>query len=360
LGGIQIREPLVRSMGMKTFRGVTVGTGYFSTFHFDAWRRTENVQIVAACGLDPVRTQEIATAYGIARTYDDAAVMLEQERPDFIDIITPPDTHLDLTRLAVARGVPILCQKALAPTFAQAQAIVRLAANAGVRLMVHDNFRFQPWHREAKQLLDSGSIGRLQTISCRTRLGDGWGEDAYLARQPYFREMPRFLIFETGVHFIDVYRYLGGEIAQVFARLKRLNPVIRGEDSAVVLFDFASGASGLWDADRYHQGAAKDPRYTFGEFSLEGEEGALRIDGEGNIFLRRLGREEVAHPYRHSHHGFAGDSVQATFTHFIQCLADGRSFETAGADYLRTLAVQEAIYDSAATGRVVPVVSPVD
>ena len=342
-------------MGMKTFRGVTVGTGYFSQFHFDAWRRMENVQIVAACGLDPVRTQDVATAHGIAWTYGDAAAMLDRERPDFIDIITPPETHLELVRLAAERGVAILCQKALAPTFAEAQAIVQVAAAARVRLMVHDNFRFQPWHREARRLVDAGSIGRLQSLSCRTRLGDGWGGDAYRARQPYFRDMPRFLIFETGVHFIDLYRYLGGEITQVFARLKRLNPVIKGEDSAVVLFDFSSGASGLWDADRYHEGAAKDPRYTFGEFSLEGEKGSLRIDAEGNIFLRRLGGEEALHPYRHSHQGFAGDSVAATFAHFIQCLSDGRPFETAAEDYLRTLAVQEAVYASAETGRLVPV-----
>lgn len=340
-------------MGVKPLRGVTVGTGYFSQFHFGAWRRTAGVEIVAACGLDPLRTREIAASADIERSYDDVAAMLDRERPDFIDIITPPETHLEFVRLAAARGVHILCQKALAPTFAEARAIVRTASDAGVRLMVHDNFRFQPWHREAKHLLDRGAIGRLQTLSCRTRLGDGWGDDAYLARQPYFRDMPRFLIFETGVHFIDVYRYLGGEIAQVFARLRRLNPVIKGEDSAVIVFDFVSGASGLWDADRYHQAAAKNPRYTFGEFSLEGDAGALRIDGDGNIFLRPLGGEEVVHDYRPSHDGFAGDSVFATFAHFIQRLKDGQAFETAGEDYLRTLAVQEAIYASAASGQAV-------
>jgi predicted dehydrogenase len=338
-------------MGIKRFRGVAVGTGYFSQFHFDAWRRTADVEIVAVCGLDPSRVREIAETYRIPRTYDDVAVMLDGERPDFIDIITPPESHLELVRLATARGVAILCQKALAPTFVEASTIVQVAADAGVRLMVHDNFRFQPWHRETKSLLDRGAIGQLQAISCRTRLGDGWGSDAYLSRQPYFRDMPRFLIFETGVHFIDVYRYLGGEISRVFARLRRLNPVIKGEDSAVVQFDFVSGASGLWDADRYHQSTAKNPRYTFGEFFLEGEAGALRIDADGNIFLRRLGEEEVPHNYLHSHDGFAGDCVFATFAHFIQCLSDGRPFETRGDDYLRTLAVQEAVYASAATGQ---------
>src|SRR5581483_8378897 len=286
-------------------------------YHFEAWQRIDRAEITALCSLDAAQADQAARTYAIPRTYADAAVMLDREQPDFVDIITPPKTHLELVRLAAKQGVHILCQKPLAPTLEEARAIVDIAAKAAVRLMVHDNFRFQPWHREAKRLLDQGAIGMLQTLSCRTRLGDGWREDAYLARQPYFRDMPRLLIFETGVHFIDVYRYLAGEITQVYARLRRLNPVIVGEDCALVCFDFASGASGVWDADRFHEGPAKDPRYTFGEFLLEGDAGALRIDGEGTIFLRRLGKEEGPYPYQHSQGGFAGDSVFATLSHFV-------------------------------------------
>jgi predicted dehydrogenase len=62
--------------------------------------------------------------------------------------------------------------------------------------MVHENFRFQPWHREIKRLLVQDSIGdRLHSLTFRSRPGDGWGERAYLDRQPYFRDMPRFLIY---------------------------------------------------------------------------------------------------------------------------------------------------------------------
>jgi len=342
-------------MGMKVFRGAAVGTGYFSHFHFDAWRRTAGAELVAVASLDGAVAREKAARHGIARVYDDVGAMLEREKPDFLDIITPPGTHLPLVRIAAERGVHVLCQKALAPTLEGARAIVETADRAGVRLMVHDNFRFQPWHRESKKLLEGGAIGRLQSLSCRTRLGDGWGAEAYLARQPYFRDMPRFLIFETGVHFIDVYRYLAGEIVQVFARLRRLNPAIRGEDCGIVLFDFASGATGLWDADRYHEAPAADPRYTFGEFLLEGDRGALRIDDEGSIYMRPLGEAESRHPYSPSHDGFAGDSVQATFAHFIARLADGGPFETSGEDYLRTLSVQEAVYASARSGQVVAI-----
>ena len=338
---------------MKMFRGVAVGTGYFSQYHFDAWQRTERAEITAIASLDRAQAREMADRFAIAHVYSDTAEMLEREKPDFIDIITPPATHLELVGLAAQRGVNILCQKALAPTIAEAREIVALAARSGVRLMVHDNFRFQPWHREVKKLLESGAIGRLQTLSCRTRLGDGWAEDAYLARQPYFRDMPQFLVFETGVHFIDVYRYLGGEISQVFARLRRLNPAIQGEDCGVVLFDFASGGAGLWDADRYHEGTASNPRYTFGEFLLEGERGAIRIDGDGTIFRRALGAAETRHPYVPSRKGFAGDSVAATFAHFVARLADGAPFETDGKDYLRTLAVQDAVYASARSGQLI-------
>jgi len=342
-------------MDGKKLRGVAVGAGYFSQYHFDAWQRIEQAEIVALCALDAAQASEAAGKFHIPRTYGDVGVMLDREQPDFVDIITPPGSHWELVQLAAKRGVHILCQKPLAPTMEEARAIVDIAAKAGVRLMVHDNFRFQPWHREAKKLLDQGAIGALQTISCRTRLGDGWGEEAYLSRQPYFRDMPRLLIFETGVHFIDVYRYLAGEITQVYARLRRLNPVIKGEDCALICFDFAAGASGVWDADRFHEGPAKDPRYTFGEFSLEGDAGALRIDGEGTIFLRRLGKPEQQHPYAHSHRGFAGDCVFATLSHFVERLQNGAPFETSGENYLNTLGVQEAVYASSAAGRPVAV-----
>lgn len=333
-----------------TLRGVSVGAGYFSQFHYDAWSRVLGAQLVALCDRDSSRAEDVARRFGVPKTYADVATMLDAERPDFIDIITPPETHRSLTRMAAERGIHVLCQKALAPVFAEAVAMVEDAERAGIRFMAHDNFRFQPWHREFRRLLDQGAIGRLHSISCRTRMGDGWRPDAYLARQPYFRTMPQLLIFETGVHFIDVYRYLGGDVTSVFARLRRLNPDIAGEDAGVVLFDFVSGAVGFWDANRYNESRAMDPRYTFGEFLLEGDRGAIRLDEEGHMSLHRLGERVSDRPYAHERRGFAGDCVHATLQHFVDGLRTGVPFETDGRQYLKTLAVQEAVYASAASG----------
>ena len=338
-------------------KGVAVGAGYFSHYHFEAWRRVPGVEITALCGLDAAQARAVADRYGIPRVYDDVETMLDAERPDFIDIITPPASHAAIAAAAGRRGIHILCQKALAPSLAEAAAIVAQAQKAGVRLMVHDNFRFQPWHREMRRLIDGGAIGTLQSIGCRTRLGDSWASDAYLARQPYFRTMPQLLIFETGVHFIDVFRYLGGEIVQVFARLRRLNPEIAGEDRGILFCDFENGATALWDADRYHQTLAADPRYTFGEFLLEGDRGAIRLLEDGTMLLHPLGCSPQENDYRRSRDGFAGDSVFAALQHFVDGLRQNRPFETEGSSYMRTLAVQEAAYLSSASGLHTPVIA---
>jgi predicted dehydrogenase len=343
---------------MTTLRGVAAGAGYFSQFHFDAWRRTSGAALVALCDTSPERAREAGRRFGLDRVYTDVGGMLDAERPDFIDVITPPATHRDICRLAGERRVHVLCQKALAPTFEDAVAIVGDAEGAGIRLMVHDNFRFQPWHRELRRLIDLGTIGRPYAIACRTRLGDGWQADAYVERQPYFRDMPKLLVFETGVHFIDVFRYLVGEVRQVYAALRRRNPGIAGEDAGVMLFEFEDGATGVWDASRYNESRDPDPRYTFGEFLVEGPGGSLSVDGLGRLMVHPLGESPRAHDYVHERVGFAGDCCRKAIQHFVDRLRDGAAFETSGRDYLRTLAVQEALYTSASTGQAVRVREP--
>lgn len=335
---------------MSKLKGVAVGAGYFSQFHFDAWSRMDDVELAAVCDVDPAAADRTAAKYGIAKTYHDFAEMLDAENPDFVDIITRPDSHLSLVKEAANRNVAIICQKALAPTFDEAKEIVRVAQSAAVPLMVHENFRFQPWYREIRRQIDSGAIGdRLHSISFRCRTGDGWQHDAYISRQPYFREMPRLLIFETGVHFVDTFRYVAGEIDGVYASLRKLNPDIVGEDSATVMFDFDSGATGVWDGNRYNEPTSPDARFTFGEALVEGSGGTIRLYGTGRLTLQPLGDPEQNIQYEFRRHGFAGDCVLATQRHFIDCLRSGSPLETSGDEYLKSLAVVEAIYESAAT-----------
>ena len=341
---------------MKTLRGVCIGAGYFSHFQYEAWQRIPAVEITAFSNRDESRAAVIREQFGLTRCYADYREMFEREKPDFVDIITPPPTHREICLEAARRGIHVICQKPLAPSLAEAQAIVQEADRAGVRFMVHENFRFQPWHREIRRQIEGGAVGdRLHSLNFRMRMGDGWGEHAYIPRQPYFRDYPQLLIYETGVHFIDTFRFLAGDIVRVSAWLRRLNPVIRGEDCGMVIFEFASGAIGVYDANRYNEPNHPHPRYTFGDFLVEGSAGSLRLHGDSRLTLQPLGEPEQELDYPRANVNFCGDCCYFTQRHFVDRMRDGQPFETSGSDYLKTLAVQEAIYESAESRRPVEV-----
>jgi predicted dehydrogenase len=334
---------------MKTFKGVGIGAGYFSPFQYEAWQRMPETQITAMCNSRVEKARPLMEKYDVPRHYTDWREMIEKEKPDFVDIITPPETHLEMCKFAADRGVHIVCQKPLAPSLEEAIEIVNYVKKKPIRFMVHENWRFQPWHREIKKLLDDRVIGDLHTMNFRKRMGDGWGDDAYLSRQPYFRDYPRLIVYENGIHFIDTFRYLAGEIKSVYAKLRKMNPVIAGEDWAMVMFDFEDDVIGFWDASRFNEPNYPHPRYTFGEFLVEGREGAIRLYSDGRITIQKLGKPETEHEYHHEMINFSGDCVYFTQRHFIDCLFDGTEFEPNGEDYLRSLKVQEAVYASAQT-----------
>lgn len=338
-------------------KGAVIGAGYFSQFHYDAWSRIPEVEIVACCDLDAAKAQAMADQFGVAQCFDDHRRMLDAVAADpgsldFVDVITRPDTHRTIVQDIADRGLAIVCQKPLAPTAHEAAEIVSIAEAAGVPLMVHENFRFQPWYREIKRLLDAQTIGdQLHTLSFRNRAGDGWGDDAYLARQPYFQTMEKFLVFEAGIHTVDTFRYLAGEVDRVWCSLRKLNPVIAGEDAGLAIFEFSGGGQGLYDANRFNESTAANPRYTFGELLVEGNGGTIRLHDDGRLTIQPLGKSEQPHDYSPSNTGFAGDCVYATQRHFVdRMLAGERTFETDGHSYLKSIAVQEAMYRSAESG----------
>lgn len=333
----------------RKLRGVSVGAGYFSRFQHEAWSRIPEIEMVAVCDLVEDKARAVQQQFGIANRYTCWTEMLDCEKPDFFDIITPPATHEEMCAYASRRGIHLICQKPLAPTMEEATRIVETAQGAGVRLMVHENFRWQPWYRKIKEIQTTGTIGEFTHIHVLTRLGDGWGERAYLDRQPFFRDYPRLLIYETGVHFIDTFRYLLGEVTEVYAHLRRLNSVIRGEDTGQLFLGFESGATAIWDANRYNETEAPNPRFTFGELRVDGTGGHLTLDSEANIRVKQLGEPGWNLDYPRENRNFSGDCVYALQRHFVDCMLSGREFESSGREYLKTLEVVFAAYASSAS-----------
>lgn len=337
-------------------RVAVVGAGYFGQFHYDAWSRMPDVELAGLCVPDPDAARETAARYGKPGAplpvFTDPAEMMRAARPGLVDITAPPEAHLPIIRALAPFAPDIVCQKPFCEGVAGAAEAIALAAEHGFRVAVHENVRFQPWYREARRLIEAGAIGAPYQVTFRLRPGDGQGPAAYLDRQPYFQRMPRFLVHETAVHWIDTFRYLMGEPTGVFARLARLNPAIAGEDAGVILFDFAGGARGVFDGNRLSDHAAQNRRRTMGEMWIEGPGGTLRLDGEGRLWQRAFGaNDEAEHRFEWRDHLFGGDCVYLCNRHILDAWQAGREPETAAAAYLANQVIEDAIYESSATGR---------
>ena len=331
----------------RPLRGVLIGAGYFAGFQGEAWRRVPGAELVAVADAIPGKAREFADRHGVRAAYESADETLDREQPDFVDIATRPESHLDLTRRAAARGTHVICQKPMAPTMTECRAMCEACEAAGVRLLIHENWRWQPWYRKARRTLDTGDLGRVVQSSFFWRTGNGRGPAPY-PTQPYFAQMPRLLVYETLVHLLDTFRYLVGEVEHLTCETARVNPVIAGEDHALIHLKFARGALGLIDGNRITgpvpQGAA------MGTLLLECERGTLRVSPDGLVSLTPHGGAGQCLAFQPSATGYKGDSVFATQAHLIECLRHGRSSESDGRDYLKTVALVEACYRSAETG----------
>ncbi|MCV0428423.1 MAG: Gfo/Idh/MocA family oxidoreductase [Roseibium sp.] len=334
--------------GGETLRVACLGAGYFAQFHYEAWRKNARVRLVGACDRD----QEKARATGLT-AFGDLGSMLKMVRPDLLDIVTPPSSHFSAIELAIEKGVrAIICQKPFCTSLEEATQAVALAKDAGTTIVVHENFRFQPWYRTIRQALDEELIGTVLQLTFRLRTGDGQGPRAYLDRQPYFQDMPKLLIHETGVHWIDTFRFLLGEPEAVYADLRRINPVIKGEDAGYFIFDYPDGVRALFDGNRLLDHAAENCRTTLGEALVEGTKGTLSLAGDGSVRLRHFADQKDTLLFApQAWEGFGGDCVKNLIDHVASGLLDGRPLENEAQDYLKVIAIEQAIYESDRLGR---------
>ena len=327
-----------------------VGGGHFGRIQLDGWRRTQGADIVALVDRHEEKRTALAAEFGLPATYASAEEALEREGLDFVDIATRPPSHLALTQLAAERGLAVICQKPLAFTWEESVEIVETAQRAGIRFMVHENWRWQPWMRAAKQALDAGAIGEPYYFWYRLRQADA-RLDPPFPRQRYMVEMERFLLLESAIHFVDIARFLLGEVRDVHCRQRRVSGATRGEDLLVMSMGMASGAVAVIDSNRCSEDEAEGP--CFGQVRVEGSKGKLRILQSGEVFLQPLFQPEQQLPVEVPTLGYRGDCVRITQQHFTDCLLSGRPFETPGEEYLKTTRVVFAGYESAETDSVV-------
>jgi D-apiose dehydrogenase len=337
---------------MAEFRGALIGCGFFAVNHLHGWREATGAGIVAICDQDPVRVQIAGDQFHIAARYRDAREMLEKVKPDFVDIATTVSSHRQLVEMAAELKIPAICQKPFAATLADAEAMVQACAKAGIPLMVHENFRFQSPIAAMKHMIHSCAIGE-----------PFWGRVSFrsaydvFASQPYLAAGERFIVEDLGIHALDVARFLLGSAKSVSARISRVNQNIKGEDVATILLDHGKGVASIVDCSYATKLEAELFPQTLIE--IDGSEGTLRL-GPGYELTMTNAKGTIHRdvsppllPWAEKPWHNIQESVALIQQHWVDCLREGREPDTSGRDNLKTLALVEAVYESADTGETV-------
>jgi predicted dehydrogenase len=332
--------------GATVLRGGLIGCGFVARMHLLAWARQSAGRLAAVCDLDPAKAAAAGRAADCPH-YTDAAAMLRGERLDFVEICTPPEAHLPLTRLAAERGVHVLCQKPAAPTLADLDAMIAACDAAGVRLMIHENYRWRAWNVRLREEVLAGRVGQpfrlglaIHDQRCLRQYG--------LADQPYFATMPRLILYEIGPHAVDFARSVFGEPERVFAVTQHVGPQA-GEDVASVRLWFPGGWAAHLDLSWATAGRNNRPEWGVFDTWVDGDHGTLRTRPDGQLAWFPANKAEEVLPVPIDADPLVA-SYAATQAHFLERLQSGEPFATDGPDTRRTMRVVFAAYESAARG----------
>lgn len=333
---------------MSDLKGALIGCGFFAVNQMHGWNGVQGATIVAICDRDPERLRIVGDQFGIERRYTDASQMFAEGGFDFVDIATTVNSHRPLVEMAAAHQVPAICQKPFAPTLADAKAMVAACKAASVPLMIHENFRWQTPIQAVRKVLESGAIG----LPFWGRFSFRSGYDVF-SGQPYLAEGKRFIIEDLGIHTLDIARYILGDVTSLTARTKRVNPKINGEDVATILLDHDNGATSIVDVSY----ATKQSIEPFPEtlIEIDGTEGSIRLSQGYELLVTNAVDKvntDVAPtllPWASRPWHNIQESVFAIQQHWADSLKAGTETSTSGTDNLKTFALVEAAYESAAT-----------
>jgi len=342
------------------FRGALLGCGQVSKHHLTAWNCIDEVEIVALYNRTVSKAVARANEFGIPvdKVYSDFIELLNTEEIDFVDIATAPEAHHEQVLAAAEAGKHILCQKPLALTLDEVTEMISACKKADVLFMVNENWRWRSRYRELKRLLSKEIIGQPRQIRvtmysdiCLPSLN---GEPPPLAlKQPYTAELNKLIVFEWGIHIIDVLRFLFGEVRSVFARMEKTDNYFKGEDRALMVLDVEQVMAVVdisWASPVVKRPSSES-------IYVEGEKGSIVFvhDNQGTLLVQtRDGVELRCKSMPHSTpESDYQDSYTAAQRHFVNCLISGKVPETEASDNRHTLLAAFAAYESASRKQVV-------
>lgn len=327
------------------------GCGFWANYQLAAWRELAGVEVVALYNRTRAPAEALGERFGVHAVYDDPATLLARERVDAIDIITDVGSHGQFVRLAAAARVPVICQKPMAATLAEAEGMVQACAQAGVPFLIHENWRWQTPLRELKRLLDSGAIGA--PFRARLQFSNSF---PVFENQPFLTELDQFIIADMGSHILDTARFLFGDAQRLFCQTARVNPAIRGEDVATIMLQ-QGGVTCTCELS--YASRLEGERFPETFALVEGERGSLELGPD--YWIRRTTAEGTfARRHPPPHYAWADPAYDLVHSSIVPCNANllrdllgGPAAETRAEDNIKTVRLVFGAYESARSGQAV-------
>ena len=382
-----------------------VGYAFMGAAHSQGWRTAGHVfdlpmrpTLAAICGRDPAAVRAAADQHGWAATETDWRALIARDDVRVVDICTPGDSHAEIAIAALEAGKHVLCEKPLANSVAEAEAMVRAAEAArsrGQLAMVGFNYRRVPAISYARKLIEEGRLGTLRHVRV-TYLQDWLVDPAFPLTWRLKREHAGSgALGDLGAHIVDLAQFLTGEplvgVTGLTETFVKERPVLSGataglsgtggselgavtvDDATLFTGRLASGALASFEASRMAAGRKNALR-----LEINGERGSLAFDLErlnelsfhdhtepaATSGFRRILVTEPEHPYLEAWwppgHALG---YEHTFVHqardLVEAVATGADPVPSFADGLQVQRVLAAVEDSAAKNAVyTPVPQP--
>ncbi|WP_407270499.1 Gfo/Idh/MocA family protein [Radiobacillus sp. PE A8.2] len=268
---------------MSLLRVGIIGCGSIAKYrHLIEYHNHPSVEIVAVCDIVEERVKETAEKYG-ATAYTDYKKLLAEEKLDAVSVCLPNYLHAPVSIAAAQAGCHVLCEKPMATSREEAEAMINAAAENNKKLMIAHNQRFVESHVKARKLIESGEVGKL--YSFRTAFGhggpEGWSVDG--KESWFFNKEQAFVgaMGDLGVHKSDLLRYLLGEEFTEVAGFVETNAKegIDVDDNAVCVLKSESGIIGTLAASWAY--SAKEDNSTI----IYGEKAILRLEDHPDYSL---------------------------------------------------------------------------
>jgi predicted dehydrogenase len=335
-----------------------VGCGYIAPTHLLAWEKISGAKVVAVCDSLMGRAKNLAETFGINSVYQDYQEMFEKENLNIADIAAPIQTHSEIAISAARRRIHVLCQKPFARTMEEAKAIIAECSISKVKLMVHQNFRYQPFPQHLKRMIEKNELGQL--FFCRIfhriqfspnilPIASRGSEKIAMSHLPYYLTNKQLVLLNMVIHHLDTARLLFGEPIRIYVNTRQVNPQSSGEDHVLCLLEYQNMVCYI-----------EESWVTRGEeqigFRLEGTDGSVEIKNEEFHHWKSDG----AYKHQSLSELFPGIttktldnySFKLVQQHFVDCIINNKIPQTNGEDNLKTLNLVFKGYESARTHQV--------